>query len=51
VPQVFPANFQFYNPPQTGTLEELYTVISNLPPFYTQLAQLSVMQTAANRPW
>jgi hypothetical protein len=50
VPQVFPANFQFYNPPQAGTLEELYTVISNLPPFYTQLAQLSVMQAAAGRP-
>ena len=51
VPQVFPANFQFYNPPQEGTLEELYTVISTLPPFYTQLAQLSVMQTAAGRPY
>jgi hypothetical protein len=50
VPQVFPAIFQFYNPPQAGTLEELYTVISNLPPFYTQLAQLSVMQAAAGRP-
>lgn len=46
VPQVFPANFQYYSRPQEGSLEELSNVIMNLPPFYTQLAQVSIMQTA-----
>ena len=46
VPQVFPANLQYYNRPQEGTMEELSSLIMNLPPFYTELAQLSIMQTA-----
>ena len=46
VPQGFPANFQYYKTPQEGTMEELSLVIMNLPPFYTQLAQISVMQAA-----
>jgi cytosine deaminase len=48
IPQVFPANFQYYNPPQEGTLEQLSALIMNLPPFYTEYAQISIMQTAAN---
>ncbi len=48
VPQVFPANLQYYNCPQEGTVEELASLIMNLPPFYTQLAQLSIMQTAVS---
>ncbi len=48
VPQVFPANLQYYNQPQEGTIEELASLIMNLPPFYTQLAQLSIMQTAVS---
>jgi len=46
VPQAFPANFQYYKAPLDGTMEELSSVIMNLPPFYTQLAQISVMQVA-----
>ena len=47
VPKIFPANFQYYRPPQEGTVEELRSVIMNLPPFYTQLAQISAMEVAA----
>jgi cytosine deaminase len=47
VPQVFPANFQYYNPPLEGTVEEFRLVIMGLPPFYTQLAQISAMKVAA----
>lgn len=46
IPQMFPANFQYYGQPLIGTEAELRNVIMNLPPFYTQLAQLSVMQVA-----
>lgn len=46
VPQIFPANFQYYHPPQQGTVEELASVIMNLPPFYIELVQISVMETA-----
>jgi tRNA(Arg) A34 adenosine deaminase TadA len=48
VPQVFPANLQYYNRPQEGTMEELSSLIMSLPPFYTELAQLSIMQTAVS---
>ncbi|CAB5495678.1 nucleoside deaminase [Bathymodiolus thermophilus thioautotrophic gill symbiont] len=48
VPQIFPANLQYYNHPTEGTVEELTSLIMNLPPFYTQLAQLSIMQTAVS---
>lgn len=38
IPQVFPANFQYYYPPQDGSsIQELRSVIMNLPPFYTQV--------------
>ena len=46
VPQIFPANFQYYNPPLEGTVEEFRSVIMGLPPFYTQLAQISAMKVA-----
>ena len=46
VPQIFPANFLYYLPPQAGDIMSLTSLIMNLPPFYTELAQLSVMQTA-----
>jgi len=45
VPQIFPTNLQYFNEPTEGTTEELSTVIMNLPPFYTELAQLSIMQS------
>ncbi|CAC9607749.1 hypothetical protein [uncultured Gammaproteobacteria bacterium] len=48
VPQIFPANLQYYNHPEEGTIEELSSLIMNFPPFYTQLAQLSIMQTATS---
>lgn len=48
VPQLFPVNFQYYHPPQTGTVQELALVIMNLPPFYTQLVQLSAGKTAVD---
>lgn len=48
VPQTFPANLQYYRPPLDGTVEELRSVIMNLPPFYTELVQLSVMEVAAS---
>ena len=48
VPEVFPANFQYFHPPLEGTVEELTSVIMNLPPFYTQLAQISAMQVAGS---
>jgi tRNA(Arg) A34 adenosine deaminase TadA len=48
VPQTFPANFQYYYPPQDGsTIQELRSVIMNLPPFYTQLAQISAMEVGS----
>ena len=46
VPQIFPTNFQYYNPPLEGTVEEFRSVIMGLPPFYTQLAQISAMKVA-----
>ena len=46
VPQMFPANFQYFSPPLNGTQKEFHRDVMNLPPFYTQLAQLSVMQVA-----
>ncbi|ABG59508.1 nucleoside deaminase [Cytophaga hutchinsonii] len=46
VPQIFPSNFQYYFLPQYGTEREFRLDIMNLPPFYTQLAQLSAMQVA-----
>lgn len=47
IPQVFPSNFQYFNPPLEGTIEELTSAIMNLPPFYTKLAQVSIAQTAS----
>jgi len=46
VPQIFPANFQYYCPPFEGTVEELRSVIMNLPKFYTEIVQISVMEVA-----
>ena len=48
VPQIFPANFQYYCPPHEGTINELRSVIMNLPPFYNDLAPLSVMEVAGD---
>lgn len=48
VPQIFPANFQYYCPPHEGTIKELRSVIMNLPPFYNDLAPLSVMEVASD---
>ncbi len=46
VPEIFPSNFQYYHPPLEGTVEELRSIIMNLPPFYTRFAQISVMAVA-----
>jgi hypothetical protein len=35
VPQIFPANLQYYNHPEEGTIEELSSLIMNFPPFYS----------------
>ena len=32
--KTLPLHFQYYYPPKNGTIEELITTISNLPPFY-----------------
>lgn len=34
LPLLFPANFQYFNPPLEGTITELYTTIMKLPPTY-----------------
>jgi len=46
VPQMFPAHFQYYLPPLEGTIKELRSVIMNLPKFYTEIAQISIMHVA-----
>ncbi|MEG4167518.1 MULTISPECIES: nucleoside deaminase [unclassified Microcoleus] len=48
IPQVFPANFQYYYPPQDGSsIEELRSVMMKLPPFYTSTAQISAMEVGS----
>ncbi|MCX8027350.1 MAG: nucleoside deaminase [Thermodesulfovibrionales bacterium] len=44
IPQTEPSNFQYYYPPQNGTIEELLNLISNLPPFYTKTVGISPQQ-------
>lgn len=46
VPVAFPSNFQYYEPPRKGTITDLRAAVMNLPPFYTQLAQISMMEAA-----
>jgi tRNA(Arg) A34 adenosine deaminase TadA len=41
IPQTFPCNFQYVNPPQGGLLD-LAQVVAHLPPFYTELVQLAI---------
>ena len=48
VPRIFPGNFQYYYPPLEGTIEELRSVIMNLPKFYTEFVQISVMEVATD---
>lgn len=50
VPQAFPANCQYFYPPVKGTVEDLSRVIMNLPPFYTDLVQVAMMETATGKP-
>lgn len=44
LPQTQPSNFQYYNPPATGTIEQLRQVIANLPPLYSQLVKIDPQQ-------
>jgi len=45
IPNMFPANLQFYYPPREGgSFSELVSVVNELPPFYTQSVNLSMMQ-------
>lgn len=44
VPERVSKNFQYFQPPLEGTIEELRDAIANLPPFYTQLVQISLSQ-------
>lgn len=44
VPVAFPSNFQYYMPPHRGTIAELRAAVMNLPPFYTELAKISLME-------
>ncbi|MDH3825524.1 MAG: nucleoside deaminase [Nitrosopumilus sp.] len=39
-----PSNLQYVNPPRNGTVSDLISLISNLPPFYTAQVGLSVSQ-------
>ena len=45
IPQMFPTNLQYVYPPRDGTIYELIQIIAKLPPFYTDLVQLSISQT------
>lgn len=48
IPQIFPANFQYYYPPQDGSsIQELRSIIMNLPPFYTKTVQISAMEVGS----
>lgn len=48
IPQIFPANFQYYYPPEDGSsIQQLRSVIMNLPPFYTQIVQISAMEVSS----
>jgi len=40
----YPTNLQCVNPPKNGTVSDLISLISNLPPFYTTQVGLSVSQ-------
>lgn len=44
IPNVFPANLQFFFPPRQGSFSELVQVVNELPPFYTQSVNISMMQ-------
>ena len=45
IPNMFPTNFQFYYPPSNGcNFAELAPVVNNLPPFYTESVNISMMQ-------
>lgn len=44
VPTMFPPNLQFFNPPQNGTLADLYATVIELPPFYSQSVQAAIGQ-------
>ncbi|MGQ5524163.1 nucleoside deaminase [Chitinimonas sp. PSY-7] len=45
IPNMFPSNLQFYYPPRNGAqFSELVPVVNELPPFYTQNVNISLMQ-------
>lgn len=48
IPQTFPANLQYFHPPQNGTTAALVDLITRLPPFYTQMAQVAIAPVAAD---
>ena len=48
VPQTFPCNLQYFNPPQNGTIEELSQAIMQLPLFYTTSAKVAITPCACS---
>ena len=44
IPQPTPSNFQYFEPPCTGTEAELKAVAGNLPPLYSQLIAINPMR-------
>lgn len=46
LPQTNPSNFQFFNPPTSGTVDELLAEIAVLPPLYSSLVEISPQQVA-----